>query len=231
MDSPILISNLKLMKALEAKKSGFHSIAEDLYKRAELHLNSRIPSLFPEYTQHDIHHSIRLLETIEELVGDIDALNEFEIFLIIACSLLHDIGMGTDSETIDKIKSNTSGLTDIKFEAMVEKFSGDEKMALQELIRIIHGDLSATGINDRYSDFFTFKDLGNISYCDDVMQICRSHTRDHIWLNANLKSSMIKSKFEYNQHYLAILLRVADILDFDGRRTPLFLYNIIRPLA
>ncbi len=229
MDSPVLISHLKLMKALEAKKSGFHSIAEDLYKRAELHLNNRIPSLFPEYTQHDIHHSIRVLETIEELVGDIDALNEFEIFLIIACSLLHDIGMGTDAGTIDKIKSNTSGLTDIKFEAMVEKFSGDDQMALQELIRTIHGELSATGISNNYSDFFTFKDLGNINYCDDVMQICRSHAKDHIWLDANLKSSMIKSKFEYNPHYLAILLRVADILDFDGRRTPLFLYNIIRP--
>lgn len=229
MDSPVLILNLKLMKALDAKKSGFHSIAEALYKRAELQLNSRIPSLFPEYTQHDIHHSIRLLETIEELVADIDALNEFEIFMIIACCLLHDSGMGTDASTIDKIKNNTSGLTDIKFEAMVEKFSGDNQMALQELIRTIHGDLSATGISDRYSDFFTFNDFGNISYCDDVMQICRSHAKDHIWLDTNLKSSMIKSKYEYNPHYLAILLRVADILDFDGRRTPLFLYNIIRP--
>lgn len=229
MDTPILISNLKLMKALEAKKSEFYSIAESLYKRAELQLNSRIPSLFPEYTQHDIQHSIRLIETIEELVGDIDALNEFEIFLIIACSLLHDTGMGTDAGTIDKIKTNTSGLTDIKFEAMVEKYSGDEQMALQELIRTIHGDLSATGIKDRYSDLFMFKDLGNVSYCEDVMQICRSHTKDHIWLSANLKSNMIKSKFDYNPHYLAILLRLADILDFDGRRTPLFLYNIIRP--
>jgi hypothetical protein len=229
MDSPILISSLKFMKVLEAKQSEFYSVAEKLYKRAELQLNSRIPSLFPEYTQHDIHHSIRLIETIEELVSDIDALNEFEIFLIIACCLLHDTGMGTDSETIDKIKSNTSGLTDIKFEAMVEKFSGDEQLALQELIRTIHGDLSAAGISNRYSDLFTFKDLRNVSYCEDVMQICRSHTKDHIWLNANLKSSMIKSRFEYNPHYLAILLRLADILDFDGRRTPLFLYNIIRP--
>jgi len=217
------------MKALYAKKSKFYSVAEELYRRTELHLNNRIPSLFPEYTQHDIHHSIRLLETIEELVDDIDSFNEFEIFLIIACSLLHDIGMGTDAETIEKIKNNTSGLTDIKFEAMVEKFSGDEQMALQELIRTIHGDLSATGIRVSYSDLFTFEDLRNVNYCDDVMQICRSHARDHIWMDAHLKPSKVKSKFEYNPHYLAILLRVADILDFDGRRTPLFLYNIIRP--
>ncbi len=229
MDSPVLISKLDLMKTLEARNSEFYTVATDLYKRAELHLNNRIPSLFPKYTQHDIHHSVRLLETIEKLVEDIDALNGFEIFLIIACCLLHDTGMGTDSETIDSIKSNTSGLTDIKFEAMVEKYYGDEQIALQELIRTIHGDLSATGINDRYSDLFMFKDIGNVSYCEDVMHICRSHTKDHIWLNANLKSEMMKSKYDYNQHYIAILLRLADILDFDGRRTPLFLYNLIRP--
>jgi len=74
MDSPILISNLKLMKSLEAKKSSLYAVAEDLYRRAELQLNTRISSLFPEYTQHDIHHSIRIMETVEELIGDIDAL-------------------------------------------------------------------------------------------------------------------------------------------------------------
>lgn len=229
MDSPILISNLKLMKALDAKKSNFYSVAEELYRRAELQLNTRIPSLFPEYTKHDIHHSIRILETIEELVGDIDALNEFEIFLIITCSLLHDIGMGVDAAMVDLIKKDAFELTDIQFKAMVEKFSGDQQHALQELIRMLHGDLSAATIRDHYSDLLTFKELGNVSFFEDVMQICQSHTKDHIWLSANLRVHMVKSKYDYNPLYIAILLRLADILDFDDRRTPLFLYNIIRP--
>ncbi len=217
------------MKSLEAKKSNLYTVAEELYRRAELQLNTRIPSLFPEYTQHDIHHSIRIMETIEELVGDIDALNEFEIFLIIACSLLHDIGMAVDSSTVDCVKNDTSELTDIKFGAMVDKFSGDQDLALQELIRMLHGDISAAMIKEHYADLLVFKELGNVSFEEDVMQICQSHTKDHIWLNNNLEVGLVKSTYDYNPQYIAILLRLADILDFDGRRTPLFLYNIIRP--
>jgi len=231
MDSPVLIANLKFMQVLKMRNNSFFAIAEEVYKRAEIHLANRIPALFPEYTQHDIHHSIRIIENIENLVSDVDALNEFEILLIIVCCLLHDTGMGIDSSTIEDIISNSSGLTDIKFEAMVEKFLGDDKLALQELVRIIHGDLSESVIEKHYKDLFLFKDIGNLSFHEDIILISKSHTKDHIWIDSNLKKRVVKGKYEYNPHYLSILLRLGDILDFDGRRTPLLLYNIIRPRA
>lgn len=79
----IKFEETKLIEALNLRNSSFLPIINKIYTLAEQQLGNRVPAIFSEYTQHDINHSIRIMEYISRIIDNIDELNDFEITLLI----------------------------------------------------------------------------------------------------------------------------------------------------
>lgn len=65
---------------------------------------SRVTQYLPDYTLHDIQHSYRMLENIENIIPPDNELNIVEIKILIYAIFLHDVGM-----TSDKVEENLFG--------------------------------------------------------------------------------------------------------------------------
>lgn len=52
---------------------------------------------------------------------------------------------------------------------------------------------------------------------------------DFEWIEKELVNQSKKGHFEINSQYIAVLLRIADYLDIDEQRAPLYLYKYLQP--
>ena len=139
-------------------------------------------------------------------------------------ALLHDIGMALGKEDISKIKNDTFEFENNSKYSVYKKLYADE--ALLEIIRKNHADISSKIIeNDlAFNDIFILQEPLGVSYKNDISLLCKSHTKDHLWLTENLSEHNIKGIYDYNLRHISYLLRIADLLDIDQSRTPLDLY-------
>ncbi|UZN01427.1 HD domain-containing protein (plasmid) [Lysinibacillus sp. MHQ-1] len=96
------------MEELDRRKSPFYHQIITVFKEVESLINSRIAYIFPYYTQHDIKHSLRIMEYMYEIIDDIKQLNDLEIAFLIYAALLHDIGMSVTQKEIEDIKKQKS---------------------------------------------------------------------------------------------------------------------------
>lgn len=220
MNPPELYSHLRDMN------SQFIGTIDSCVKKAEKLLD-RITETFPNYTCHDIDHSIRICDYIFEIIDDINELSELEIAVIILSCVLHDIGMFTTEEERENIKDGTDVYSNIDFEMMKDKYGSNENLALQNIIRIHHGVRSSDIILSNIFDEFIIPSQEAISFANDLALICESHTRSVNWAKHNLETNKLLGSHKFNPLFCSILLRLGDILDFDSNRTPLFLYKIL----
>lgn len=218
------IESVKLFKKLRKKDTQFASKVLEASNKIEELINKKTTINFPNYTNHDINHSINIMNTMYELIQfNIDDFNQLELALMIYASLFHDIGMSLGDDEISKIKDSTSKyLYNQSFE-QIKKNSNNEELALQEVIRTQHGKIANDFVTDKYKEYFLLPNT-SISFAKDLGLICQSHTEGESYLN-KLHVDSLKGEYSYNPQFIAILLRVADILDIDSTRTPLELYN------
>ena len=219
------------MKCLKEKGSIYYGKIQNLYSICESIL-SEIPKQFPNYTLHDIGHSIRVIGYMNELVKErINNFSELQLALIVYSGLLHDIGMFvSDDEKTDLCR---------KFERVNYKFSKmtfDEKVSyLKEYIRKNHGKRVTDALNYDINDRTKIKSLlfggKSLSYdlTDLISKICQSHTESCDWIIQNLPSNCEYANDVVNPQYIAFLLRIGDALDIDDRRAPYLLYKLLNP--
>ncbi|PTT32503.1 hypothetical protein DBR28_15185, partial [Chryseobacterium sp. HMWF028] len=169
------------------------------------------------------------MEYMSKLVSNYRDLNELEIVLLIYSALLHDVGMAVSKEDIDNIKSDNFPFCEIKFSSMKKIMQNDETLALQEYIRRIHASLSKRYILDHLQNDLTIPNLTSLDFANELALICQSHTEDKDWIKSNLGTNSVRGDYSFNSQYIAIILRLADILDIDGNRTPHNLYKLISP--
>lgn len=213
---------------LSAKKSRFIGQLDEIIKYA----NDVLPLInyvFSNYTIHGIKHSINVMEYMYALITDIEKLSELEVALLINSALLHDIGMVVNEDEIREIKADHSILGERKYSRVLEKY-GDEKIALQECIRPVHGIRSQEFIQKQMErNLFLIPDSTALSFRDELGLICRSHNEDFEWIEKVLISEKKMGYFDLNPQYIAVLLRLADYLDIDEQRAPLYLYKYLEP--
>ncbi|HBJ1652392.1 ATP-binding protein [Clostridium botulinum] len=219
-------------KCLKEKKSPFIGNIDKMIKYSETVL-PYINRVFTNYTSHGIEHSKMVIKYMSDLIDDIDKISELELTVIIYCGLLHDIGMVVTDEEINNIKLNKFELTQFKYECVNERIK-DEKLSLQEIIRPIHGKKSRNYIinmfnNSDEKNLFCIPNKTNIYFVEEVANISMSHNEDFDWSELNLNNDDIKGDYKLNSQYVSLLLRIADLLDIDESRTPLYLYNLINP--
>lgn len=177
--------------------------------------------LFPEYTNHDIGHSVKVMRKMEFLVSDFYSLSGLELLLLAQAALFHDIGMTalSDDEKKEVLRS--------KEYRVLSDHNESEEDALREYIRSTHAERSAAKI--RQIEFFTPADAANgaKSYTDELATVCRSHQGDLSGI-AQLPEAVFIGHWKVNVKYCAIVLRIADSLDLDSDRTPLQVYRAMR---
>lgn len=226
--SELEVRQPRLLKELETRESEFYTVVINVSRKTEPIINE-ISRVFATYTQHDMGHSIRIMEYMYDLISDIKRLSDLDIAILISSALLHDIGMAVREDDVKKIKNGSIIYSDIKFNAILKQKKGDEEEALREYVRLFHGRRSGDFIINELSDAFYIPSTPGVKFTQEVADVCIAHTEDISWLLDNLKPHSQKGKDNYSPLFCGMLLRLADILDIDSNRTPPFLYEYITP--
>ena len=223
MDQDFLKNDI--YKYLKKKNSStLVGIIEDTYKHCENILGT-IPKEFSNYTIHDIHHAIRVINYMTEFVKpNLKKHSDFHLALIILVGLLHDTGMSVSN--------------DEKKEILAKYIQGNgtdnEQELFQDYIRERHSKrvkwILDTYIVDKKSKsvLSSLYRLDSYNFSDEIALICQSHTESIEWIKENIKTYDILTDYEYNPQQIAFLLKLGDNLDIDARRAPYSLLNLLK---
>ncbi|MGO9586109.1 MAG: HD domain-containing protein [Limisphaerales bacterium] len=215
-----------------------------------------MPALHPEFTLHDDTHLLRVTELMARVMPERvleEILNPVEIALLILAAHFHDVGMVPDAEKAEQIRKreeynifrqnwliehvgfndalrilenkDTSKQDRDRCVQMVAEF---EQTSFAHFIRRTHAAQSS-----EFVKHFLGKDdrlrVGTGHLADSLALLCLSHNRPPEWIQESHGFHYDKAigTFPVNLAYLAAVLRLADILDFDRERTPEELYRSI----
>lgn len=211
--------------------------------------------LHQQFTLHDEVHLFRVTEIMAKILGEemINALNPIEITILILSAYYHDIGMIMDDDDIAKLilsddfilhkknwiithpnyKEAASRLRNSDentqtFKNSLRVIEELDKAILTEYIRFNHASYSNIYITKKVSENTSWK-IGEYSIAPIVAKICESHCMDIKKINEDNGFYVDEniSSYKINTVYIAIILRLADILDFDRERTPDSIYKTI----
>lgn len=249
-----LDSGFEGQEGKDAKKLAQYLL--DLCQEARERMKA-FPSLHPQYTLHDEAHLLRVTELMatvmprKTLVG----LNPVEIALLVLAAHLHDQGMVLEREELEKIRSGSdpdfevfrqnweaahSNLREVRRSLRGDVLGTEQRerlliserelqgALLTDFVRRTHGTRSATFVGERYGDDNRMK-IGGVSLAPLVAKLCRSHAEPASLLTPEngFHHDELVGTYSVNIPYLGLVLRLADILDFDRDRTPDSLYRTI----
>lgn len=205
-----------------------------------------------EFTLHDGDHLFRVLNLMERLITkeSINELTSPELLLLIVSAFFHDIGMAPNEKEVLAWKkvwdiepeieeSEQSTFND--FKRFYNSRPEDEKRLnnliakgnysqadiiksylITEYIRQTHAERARDIIEQDWSEKIIFRDT---DLTVELAQICYSHNEDALSLLDLDKNLLCGSGIYACLPFVGIILRLADILDFDGKRTPSILFS------
>ena len=214
----------------------------------------QIVSFFPEYTLHDQTHFLRVTELMSYILGEqINNLSEIEIGLLILSAFYHDQGMLVTEQEYSSLSeseeytffcdnwrvehpnykeienqiesSYTSSTENTRLRKAISEL---DAAMLTDYLRVTHGKRSFDYVNDTFSNERVLNVGGtNISHLLAIL--CLSHTKSVDWVNSKNGFNYDENvgSFNVNMVFLTLILRLADILDFDSDRTPDVLFKSI----
>ena len=200
----------------------------------------------PDFTLHDEEHGFGVAQRMAELIpADVlKQMGSFELSLLLLSAYLHDIGMTPKRDVVQRhyryILTAEEGLLTLKEVSDLEYWLDQEREGLE--LPVPEGPASATDVqladellayycrhrHNDWSEDWIREELRNIDpglypeWIHDLVALCRSH---HEGLH-DLRTGRFDAKMAghpsqvVNLRYLAALLRVADVLEFDPERTP-----------
>lgn len=195
-----------------------------------------------DFTLHDADHSFRVAERMWNLIPDEtkNILSGYEIGFLLLSAYLHDIGMSPDFDKVERhhrfISTDDKTCLESDEIAKFQKWIDDDENALsvdikKDIItnnndidyiiafytRHMHNDWSGEWIFENLKS----ETLNNYPHWElDLIKLCKSH---HYGLE-----KLVEEKFDpvfigdviIHLRYLAIILRIADVLENDPERTP-----------
>lgn len=224
--------DLDLWKKFEKEEKNPQNIAnvKKLIKYSS-NLLDRVVETFPNYTLHNSKHSLNLVKIMGCLLGEkgLEKITSFESAILILSAYFHDIGMvfnKDEKENLEKEENFQKFLNEYP-EANL-KFKKNNNSINEELAewycRWIHPKRVFNFLNEEL--FIWYDESRKSSYSKEFGLLCQSHGED---IKALLKNDDISSEFkkEYDLKFCALMLRCADILDFDNSRTPENVYEYL----
>jgi molecular chaperone HtpG len=198
----------------------------------------------PEYTLHDELHLNRVVELMDRLIppSTLENLSSLELAALILSASLHDIGMAPSQEEVRALLGNPTTLENDYYYAFRENYpeiikrqeelrSQDRHSEAQELeaymlshyLRETHSERARKLIFEKYRQKLIYADY---NFTKRLADICCSHTKDPSSLGDIPCYELVRAPGEYaNWRFIAVVLRLADILDFDEGRTPSVLFE------
>lgn len=205
-----------------------------------------------EFTLHDGDHLFRVLHLMEKLMPEqtIKNLSSPELMLLILCAFFHDIGMAPDEKqvltwrkiwddqpevdpdeesTFNEFKRFYSARPDQQeiIERLINQGKNTHAETIKaylvtEFIRQTHADRAREIIEKDWDGKILYRD---IDLTVEFAQICYSHNEDALALLDLDKNYLCADNTFACLPLIGVILRLADILDFDAKRTPAVLYS------
>jgi len=181
--------------------------------------------LHHHYTDHSLRHSERVIEILniltEELMDSAQRLTTIEIYILLAATYLHDIGMQDRRSIPDTEYRNVQP----------DETYYDEYIAALERIRERHHEFTEQMILDHIFQRNDYVDLGlpRIPIVDEkVALVAGAHRKVDLSLDS-FEDVAGDRRNPTRPRLLAALLRFADELDIDHKRVYMDRLKLIRP--
>lgn len=201
---------------------------KEVYENAITYLK-HICDTFPNYTLHDEKHVLNIIYAMGAILGNqIECLSIGEVELLILAAALHDIGMVYD-ET-DRKKAFNDERKCIRFlrESNPELIGVPptewSENTRQWYLRTLHPfRLSEILCTEEWKTLFS-KRPREIVPVQNIVAVCQSHGEEPLSLKNNDLLKYLPA-YETEPLFCAMLLRLADLLDFDDTRAPQILFK------
>lgn len=241
-----------LKEKCEDKDSGVITLVEDIVLYS-CNRSKTIIRHMGEFTLHDGEHLFRVLNIMELLLSSsvIENLSIPELQLLILSAFMHDIGMAPDEKDVlawkkvwdyepefesedEKAKSEEfnrffSARPDDKERINNYIIQGKHSRAdtakaylITEFIRQTHAERAREIIEKDWNNKIKFRD---VDLTVEFAQLCLSHNEDALNLLNLDKNFLCGAGIVICLPLIGLLLRLADVLDFDGKRTPPVLFS------
>lgn len=253
------LRELRIMKELQRRsaKSSQAKILigklEEITRETGILLN-RFSDTFQEYTLHEKTHSANMLKIMGKIIPEetLKNMNELELTILVLSAFLHDIGMVVprrerkgilQSKEFDDFKSGhpriVKSLEEARKKGAHRIVTELEDQLLTYFLRESHASRGAQFIKHKFGACLKLNDL---DFSELVCKICASHNEP--WENLGARgrahgyplleeypTSYLIGICEVNVQFLAIILRLADILDFDRERAPSAIFEYLYPVG
>jgi len=212
-------------------------------------------SFHRQFTLHDETHLLRVTELMAKIMPEetLNDLNPIEVSLLILAAYFHDQGMVLDSKELKLIKSDVKfkismdkwiiehpNLKEVQVQLQDKNLNDFERLKygnveqelfhamLTDYVRQDHASRSAEFVKSNYSNDKMWIVAGT-NLASYVAKLCSSHVLSSVDLVPDNGFNHDESigQYKVNLSYLSLVLRLADILDFDRDRTPDSLYRTI----
>ncbi len=206
-----------------------------------------MPAFAPQYTLHDEAHLLRTTELMSFVLGKmLDVLNPVEITLLILAAHFHDQGMVPDAEEYNVMvelpefilfrdnwhidhpnrneierQFNNSTLSPEENIRLSIKLAELDSSMITDYLRTSHANRSAEFINAKYANDKRLE-IAKVNLSNLLAKLCASHCQsvENLIPSQGFNYDEQIGQFTVNMPFLAIILRLSDILDFDRDRTP-----------
>jgi len=198
-----------------------------------------------DFSLHDQGHSFRVAERMQAIAGDVIViLSAFELSLLLLSAYLHDIGMTPEFKKVHAhynylLTGEKSVLSDEDILLLQTWLDNEgyqvvppisDAMPLSDRLKLA-GELTTYYCRYRHNIWsaewieahLSSELLGTYNgWIEDLILLCQSHHFGYV----RLKDQAFRPRWVgepaavVNLRYLALVLRVADILEFDPERTP-----------
>lgn len=238
------LKDTELWKAFESKANHKQiSMVQDLTGRAADRLEL-VRDTFPTYTLHNHVHALNVVRLMGELLGpDVEKVSALEAAILIMSAYCHDIGMVFDDEERHNISKEPDFPRFLKDHPEAAVRIGDSKEVPEDVTeaycRWIHPDRVYNFLKPKKAAGGEKKAHGGekkkpecelrwdgIPIVDTLGEVCRSHGYDIKELRDDDRFRP-DYQFETDLKFCALLLRLADILDFDNTRSPDEVYRYL----
>lgn len=204
----------------------------------ERHLDHILPLLehyadtFPNYTLHNREHILNILRIMSSLLGEaVNNLTGLEAMVLVLSAVYHDLGMVysdkeleavADTETFRKFLGDHAGAR-LQFEENGKQVS---EHLLQWYCRWAHAERVWGKLQEQAEGLghLTWRD---VPIRDGIGWVCESHNEPAENIRVDDKRFQTNYLGDCDLRFCALLLRLADILDFDNSRSPLSVYELL----
>lgn len=201
---------------------------KEVYEEASKFLE-RVPKTFPNYTLHNETHILNVLDAMAGILGNkITNLSTCEMELLILAASLHDLGMVYGNKEKEAYLGDKQKFQQFLRKNCPEYLGCDSKQCPENIrqwyLRRLHPfRVSSVLQNKKWSKLMSRCPIEIVSE-DCICAVCEAHGQSSEDLQTSQKLKLLRFH-NTDPLFCALLLRLADLLDFDDTRAPEVLYK------